>query len=108
MLGRYAISAAAVVIALGAQAASADEVEGIIKSITMPGNRFVIEDKVYQWSSMNTLGPRLDQLHEGDKVKVRYIDSGSGNIIARRITLLSTASAAAASAAAPAAAGWSL
>ena len=102
MLGRCAISAATVAIALWAPAASADEDEGIIKAIDESTSKLMIEDKVYQWSSMNSLGPRLDQLNEGDKVIIRYAPTHQGTNVVRRIILVSTASAPAAAAAAAA------
>ena len=53
-----AVAAAASVV-LFAQGARADVAEGTIKSINQVSNTFNIEDEVYQWSSLNTVGPDL-------------------------------------------------
>ena len=76
------------------QGASADTAEGTIEAISH-GNTFNIGNKTYQWSSLNTVGPDLRDLNEGDEVKIRYSTTHSKNTV-QRITLVKPAAAAAA------------
>jgi alcohol dehydrogenase (cytochrome c) len=87
-----AVAAAAAVL-LFAQGASAATAEGTIESIDLAGSHFNIGNKTYQWSSMNTVGPDLRDLNEGDEVKIRYLTSGSGKNTVQRITLVKPAAA---------------
>jgi hypothetical protein len=43
-----------------APGASADVAEGTISSISLNRNTFVIGDRTYSWSSVNSLGPDLE------------------------------------------------
>ena len=88
--------AAAVAVLLFAQGASADVAEGTIESINQASNTFNIGNKTYQWSSLNTVGPDLRDLNEGDEVKIRYSTTHSGKNTVQRITLVKPAAAAAA------------
>ena len=87
--------ATAAAVCLFAQGASADTAEGTIESISH-GNTFNIGNKTYQWSSLNTVGPDLQDLNEGDEVKIRYSTTHSGKNTVQRITLVKPAAAAAA------------
>ena len=60
------------------------------------GNTFNIGNKTYRWSSLNTVGPDLRDLNEGDEVKIRYSTTHSGKNTVQRITLVKPAAAAAA------------
>ena len=88
-----AVAAAASVV-LFAQGARADVAEGTIKSINQVSNTFNIEDEVYQWSSLNTVGPDLHDLNAGDEVKIGYQPTGSGKNVVQRVTLVKSAAAA--------------
>ena len=60
----------AAALALWALAASADEVTGTISNIDLTRNTFVVEGKTYTASPSNTVGVKLSELKEGDKVRV--------------------------------------
>ena len=74
---------------------SADIAEGTIESINLTANTFNVGDKAYQWSSMNSIGPDLQDLNEGDEVKINYSTTHSGKNTVQRITLVKSAVAAA-------------
>jgi hypothetical protein len=73
--------AAAAVFALGTSMAQAEEVTGAVENIDLTRNTFSIGDKVFTASPMNTVGPTLEELKEGDQVTVFYEDAGSGQPI---------------------------
>jgi hypothetical protein len=56
----------------------ADEVAGKIENIDLTKNTFQVGDKTFQWSSMNTLGVKLDELEDGEDVKVMYDMNADG------------------------------
>ena len=64
MVRQGAAAATGVAMLLLAQGASADTAEGRIESIDLVGNHFNIGNKTYQWSSMNSVGPDLQDLKE--------------------------------------------
>ena len=70
--------AAAAVFALGTSMAQAEEVTGAVENIDLTRNTFEVEDKVFTASPMNTVGPTLEELKEGDQVTVSFEDAGSG------------------------------
>lgn len=72
--------AAAGALALLAQAASADEVSGTISDIDLTASTFMVDGKTYAASPENTVGAKLGDLKEGDKVKVEFAtqDATSG------------------------------
>ena len=92
--------AAAAAVCLFAQGASAATAEGTIDRINQVANTFSVGGQTYQWSSMNSIGPELQDLKEGDEVKINYLSSQSGRNTVRRITLVKSAAAAAPSSAA--------
>jgi hypothetical protein len=59
-------------LALAAASALADEAKGKIENIDTTMNTFQVGDQQFQWSSENSLGPKLKDLKEGDQVKVMY------------------------------------
>jgi hypothetical protein len=65
------IAAAAALLVL-AGSAHAAEISGTIENIDLIRNTFSVGDHVFQWSSMNSLGPRLKDLEEGERVTVMY------------------------------------
>ena len=64
--------AAAAALLLLAGSAHADEFSGTIHNIDLTNSTFSVGDQVFQWSSANSLGPKLKGLKEGDRVKVMY------------------------------------
>ena len=73
--------AAAAVFALGTSMAQAEEVTGAVENIDLTRNTFEVEDKVFTATPVNTVGPTLEELKEGDQVTVFYEDAGSGQPI---------------------------
>ena len=73
--------AAAAVFALGTSMAQAEEVTGAVENIDLTRNTFEVEDKVFTASPVNTVGPTLEELKEGDQVTVFFEDAGSGQPI---------------------------
>jgi hypothetical protein len=65
-------------LALGAGVALADEASGKIENIDLQGNKFKVGDQEFQWSSENSLGAKLDELKDGDQVKVMYEPNQDG------------------------------
>ncbi len=55
-----------------ASAASADELSGPIKRIDLNNNTFVIGDTIFAASPQNTVGAKLANLKQGDRVTVFY------------------------------------
>jgi hypothetical protein len=64
----------AAALALWAMAASADEITGTISNIDLNRNTFVVEGKTYAASPSNTVGVKLSELKEGDKVRIQTSD----------------------------------
>ena len=69
----------AAALALWAMAASADEITGTISNIDLTRNTFQLEGKTYTASPSNTVGAKLSELKEGDKVRIESEDTSSGN-----------------------------
>ena len=59
-------------------AASADEITGTISNIDLTRNTFMLEGKTYTASPSNTVGVKLSELKEGDKVRVNSADTTAG------------------------------
>ena len=70
--------AAAAAVLVPAQTASADEASGEITNIDTVKNTFSVGDKTFQWSSQNSMGTKLDEVEEGDTVKVMYDMNSDG------------------------------
>jgi hypothetical protein len=68
----------AAALALWAMAASADEVTGTISNIDLNRNTFKVEGKTFTASPSNTVGDKLSELKEGDKVRVDSADTTAG------------------------------
>ena len=62
--------ATATVLALMAGGAVADEVTGTISNIDLTRNTFTVEGKTFTASPNNTVGVKLDELKDGDTVRV--------------------------------------
>jgi hypothetical protein len=60
----------AAVLALVAGGAIADEITGTISNIDLTRNTFQLEGKTFTASPNNTVGDKLADLVEGDKVRV--------------------------------------
>jgi len=60
----------AAVLALSTMAASAEELTGKISNIDINRNTFQLEGKTFTASPTNTMGPKLSELMEGDKVTI--------------------------------------
>jgi hypothetical protein len=65
-------------LAFTAGVALADEASGKIEKIDLSANTFMVGDHEFQWSSENSLGPKLKELKEGDQVKVMYEPNQTG------------------------------
>lgn len=68
----------AAALALSAMAASADELTGTISNIDLNRNTFQLEGKTFTASPSNTVGAKLSDLMEGDKVTVEATDIETG------------------------------
>jgi hypothetical protein len=68
----------AIALGLSAMAASADEVTGTISNIDLTRNTFMLEGKTFTASPTNTVGAKLSDLMEGDKVTVEATDIETG------------------------------
>jgi hypothetical protein len=62
--------AAAAALAFSAGAALAAELTGTISNINLTRNTFVLDGRTFAASPTNTVGAKLADLAEGDKVKV--------------------------------------
>jgi hypothetical protein len=62
--------ATATVLALMAGGAVADEVTGTISNIDLNRNTFTLEGKTFTANPNNTVGVKLDELKDGDTVRV--------------------------------------
>ena len=59
-------------LGLSALAASADEATGTISNIDLSRNTFMVEGKTFAASPSNTVGSKLSELKDGDKVTVEF------------------------------------
>jgi hypothetical protein len=74
MLG--AVAAAALTLTAGV--ALADEAAGTITNIDATTKMLTVGDKVFQWSE-NATGVKLEELKEGDAVKIMYEANQDGH-----------------------------
>jgi hypothetical protein len=63
---------AATAIVGAASAASADEITGPIKNIDLRANTFMVGGTIFAASPENTVGAKLANLKDGDRVTVVY------------------------------------
>jgi hypothetical protein len=70
MMRKLLASGWAAALALFTMAASADERTGKISDIDLIRNTFQLEGKTFTVSPTNTVGPKLSELMEGDKVTI--------------------------------------
>ena len=70
--------AAAALLALAANGAVADEVTGTVENIDLTRMTFEVEGKTFTASPTNTVGVKLDELQEGDKITVEATDIETG------------------------------
>jgi hypothetical protein len=70
---------AAAALALMAGTAVADEVTGAIENIDLTAMTFEVGGKTFAASPENTVGVKLDELMDGDEVKVVYTEETSGD-----------------------------
>ncbi len=70
--------ATATVLALMAGGAVADEVTGTVQNIDLTRMTFELEGKTFTASPTNTVGVKLDELKEGDRVTVEAADIETG------------------------------
>jgi hypothetical protein len=82
MLG--AVTGAA--LALAAGVALADEATGTVQSIDQMTKMFTVGDKTFQWSSENSMGVKLEELQEGDQVKIMFQPNQDGTNTVQSIT----------------------
>jgi hypothetical protein len=73
-----AISIAAA-LALMAGGALADEATGKIENIDLTASTLTVGEKTFQWSSQNSAGVKLEELKEGDQVKIMYETNRDGH-----------------------------
>lgn len=71
--------AAAAALILGATLAHAAEMTGYVTNINPTQSNFMVGDTLFTASPANTVGTALADLKPGDKVSVRYHESGSGH-----------------------------
>ena len=62
--------AAAAALAFSVSAASAADMTGTISNIDLTRNTFQMDGKTYTASPTNTVGEKLSDLQEGDKVRI--------------------------------------
>jgi hypothetical protein len=72
--------AAAAALFLSAELAYAAEMTGYVTNINATQSSFMVGDKQFTASPANTVGTALADLKQGDKVSVRYHESGSGSL----------------------------
>jgi ABC-type glycerol-3-phosphate transport system substrate-binding protein len=72
--------AAAAALAFSVSAASAEEITGTVSNIDLTRATFMVDGKTYTASPTNTVGVTIDELKEGDTVKldVATADAESG------------------------------
>ena len=66
------------VLALTAGVAVADEVTGTISNIDLTRSTFQLEGKTFTASPNNTVGVKLEELKDGDKITVEAVDVDAG------------------------------
>ena len=71
--------AAAAALILSATLAHAAEITGYVTNINNTQSSFMVGDTLFTASPANTVGTALADLKQGDKVSVRYHESGSGH-----------------------------
>ena len=71
--------AAAAALILSATLAHAAEMTGYVTNINATQSSFMVGDTLFTASPANTVGTALADLKQGDKVSVRYHESGSGH-----------------------------
>lgn len=69
----------AVALGASAMAASADELTGTISNIDLTRKTFQLEGKTFTADPNNTVGAKLSDLAEGDKITVEATDLETGN-----------------------------
>lgn len=72
--------AAAAAMALAVSAASAEDITGTVSNIDLTRATFMVDGKTYTASPTNTVGTKIDELQDGDTVKlsVSTADANSG------------------------------
>jgi hypothetical protein len=70
--------ATATVLVLMAGGAIADELTGTVQNIDLTAMTFELEGKTFTASPNNTVGVKLDELQEGDRVTVEATDIETG------------------------------
>jgi ABC-type glycerol-3-phosphate transport system substrate-binding protein len=78
MMRRLLAIGGAVALGLSAMAASADELTGTISNIDLNRNTFMLEGKTFTASPTNTIGVKLSELAEGDKVTIEAEELQTG------------------------------
>ena len=68
----------AVALGLSAMAASADELTGTISNIDLTRSTFMLEGKTFTAVPNNTVGAKLSDLAEGDKVTIEATEIETG------------------------------
>ena len=68
----------ALALGLSAMAASADELTGTISNIDLTRSTFQLEGKTFTADPNNTVGAKLSDLAEGDKVTIEATDIETG------------------------------
>jgi len=69
---------AAAALTLSAGVALAEEATGTVQSIDATTKMLTVGDKTFQWSE-NATGVKLDELMEGDQVKIMYEANQDGH-----------------------------
>lgn len=72
---------AAMAIAAIASVATASETTGTVEEIDLPQGTILVEDQLFAVSDTNTVGATIEDLKEGDQVRVFFADSDSGDPI---------------------------
>jgi Cu/Ag efflux protein CusF len=73
-----AVTAAALALSAGIALADVEEVSGKVQNIDATTKMVTVGDKTLQWSE-NATGVKLDELKEGDDVKVRFEANPDGH-----------------------------
>ena len=68
----------AAALALWAMAALANDITGTISNIDLTRNSFMLDGKTYTASPTNTVGVKLSELKEGDRVRIQAEGTTSG------------------------------
>lgn len=81
--------AVAAAMALSVSAASAEDITGTVSNIDLTRATFMVDGKTYVASPTNTVGTKLEDLQEGDTVKlsVTTADAQSGKTPINVMTL---------------------